>query len=389
MSSEDQPSDQGNHQASEEITVYDDEHPAQAELIARLIVNTDFEDWYRQYQFAENIRNGTPYFNGPSKLKPPGRFSPSELLKCHRKIYYKHLNAPEENADPKGIFYFGNQFEEDLAEEFIADAMSGLNTYLRNSLWTQIEIDTDMGTIVVNGSTDPVVVDEDAEPILLSEIKTSSSLKYTSSPKEHHLAQAHAYMEGLSRKFDLEVRDVVFLYADRESLQAKTFHVEFDNEFWENKVVDWMERNTYHRVFGFLPPAEPEQEWECKFCPYKNRCGQSSGLYEDEDAAGFLPLYTDYPREKVVEYLEAHAEAKLTPSLAHKYPGLTDQHDVFDWQCSECDTQYSWNEISWSGDDGPECPSCNAADETGYLRGPTPAEQHHIEAVERQEEGST
>lgn len=361
----------------------------EAAVIARMITNFDFEDWYKQYQFAENIRNGAPYFNGPSKLKPPGRFSPSELLKCHRKVYYKHLNAPEENPDPKGIFYFGNQFEEDLAEEFIADTVSVPGTFLQNSIWTRFEIDTDIGTVVVNGSTDPVVVDKNAEPILLTEIKTSSSLQYTSEPKQHHLAQAHAYMEGLSRKFDSVVRNAVFLYADRKSLQAKTFHVKFDDEFWENKVVDWMQRNTYYRVFGFLPPAEPEQEWECKFCPYKNRCGQSSELYEDEDAAGLLPLYTGYPREKVVEYLEAHPEAQLTPSLAHKYPELADQHDVFDWQCTECDAEYSWDEISWNGNDTPKCPSCNATGETGYLRGPAPAEQHHIDVIDRPEGGST
>lgn len=388
MSSEDQSSESSDRLDSEDIAVDDNEHPPQAELIAKLIVDTDFEDWYKQYQFAENIRNGTPYFNGPSRLKPPGRFSPSELLKCHRKTYYKHLNAPEENADPKGIFYFGNQFEEDLAEEFIADAVTVPETFLQNSIWTQIDIDTDIGTIVMKGSTDPVVVDENAEPILLSEIKTSSSLKYTSEPKEHHLAQAHAYMEGLSRKFDSELRNAVFLYADRESLQAKTFHVEFDDEFWENKVVDWMQHNTYYRVFGFLPPAEPEQEWECKFCPYKNRCGQGSELYEDEDAAGLLPLYTGYPREKVAEYLEAHPEAQLTPSLAHKFPDLAEQHDVFDWQCSGCDAEYTWDEISWNGDDTPKCPSCNATGETGYLGGPAPAEQHHIEVVDRPEEES-
>ena len=147
----------------------------------------------------KTILNGKPYFNGLSDLKPPRRFSPGELLNCHRKTYYKHLNAPEENADHRGRFYTG------------------------------------------------------------------------------------------------------------------------------------------------------------------------------------------YPRENVVEYSEAHPEAQLTPSLAHRFPELAEQHDMFDWQCSECDAEYSWDEISWNGNDTSKCPSCNATGETGCLRGTAPAEQHHIEVVDHPE----
>jgi CRISPR-associated exonuclease Cas4 len=388
MSSNDESPAQSNRQENNNLANPSEENQTRANLIADLLVDADFEDWYKRYQFAENIRNDQPYFNGPSKLKSPGKFSASELLKCHRKIYYKHLNAPEETADPKGIFYFGNKFEEELAERFIIDAVTEPDTYLRNSIWTQLDIDTDIGTIKVNGSTDPTVADENGEPILLTEIKTSSSIEYRSEPQERHLAQAHVYMQGLSEKFESEIRDAIFLYADRESLQAKTFHVEFDQEFWEDRVVEWMRKNTYYRLFEPLPPAEPEEEWECDYCAYQNRCGQTSERYEDEAASGLLPLYTEYPRDKVVEYVESHAGAKLTPSLAHKYPELADQYDVFDWQCSNCDTHLNWDAISWDGDEAPRCPLCEAGDESGTLSGPAPAEQHQIDFADQTEEES-
>lgn len=359
------------------------------QAVAREIKSTDFSDWYDEFQFRQNIRNGQEYFNGPSMKKPPGRFNPSDLLKCHRKTYYGHLNAPEETDDPDGIFFYGNRFEEDLAERYLEDSVDLPETYLQNSLWMNTTIDTDIGPITLVGSTDPVIVDEEGNPILLTEIKTTSSIEFTSEPKMHHLAQTHAYMYGLTEKYDRQIRDVVFLYADRDSLDAKTFHATFDREFWRDRVVRWMEENTFYRVFGFLPPADPEQDWECEYCNYKERCGQSSMYYENEEAAGLLPLYTEYPRGKVVEYLEAHEEAKLTPALAQTYPDLVDEYGAFPWVCNECDSKFVWDEINWNGGPSPECPNCDGKESAGRLRGPEPDEQHHIDVVDRPEGGSS
>jgi hypothetical protein len=62
------------------------------------------EEWYREREFARNIRDGQLYFSGPSQVPDPERHSPSQLMQCHRKIVYRQENAPEETADPEGIF---------------------------------------------------------------------------------------------------------------------------------------------------------------------------------------------------------------------------------------------------------------------------------------------
>lgn len=361
-------------------------HERSKEAAVQKLLDADFEDWYSRYQYAANIRNGKPYFNGPGKLKPPGKFSASDLLKCHRKVYYKHQNAPEESGDPDGIFYFGTKFEEDLAEQFLEDAVTDQDTFVRNSVWVNTSVETEIGTVSLVGSTDPTITDESGDPILLSEVKTTSSVEYTTEPREHHLAQAHAYLYGLSEQQDRDVEDVAFLYAGRDSLEVKIFHETFDEEFWEDRVVDWMQRNKYYRVFGFLPPAEPEHDWECDYCPYQERCGQTAGPHGDEDAAGLLPLKTDYPREKVVEFLESHDEAKLTPSLAQEFPELAERYGAFDWRCEACDARFQWDEVSWSGRQPPTCRDCHSEGRPGQLRGPKPENQHHIEVVDREED---
>jgi hypothetical protein len=50
-----------------------------------------FNEWYQNRKFRQNIRDGKQYFNGPSAIPSPERLSPSTLLHCHRKIYYRQV----------------------------------------------------------------------------------------------------------------------------------------------------------------------------------------------------------------------------------------------------------------------------------------------------------
>lgn len=354
--------------------------------LANEIVTTSFDRWYNEYQITQNIKNGKPFFNGSSKPKPAGNFRASELLQCHRKIFYKHHKAPSETTLPQGQFFVGNKFEHELAEEFLEDAISAENRYIQNDLWAQVTINSELGSITINGSTDPVIVDKVGEPFLPAEIKTTSSIEYRSSPSEHHLAQLHSYMVGLSDKWNKNIDYGILLYADRDSLGTKAFKVPFDREFWQERVIPWLKSNTYYRVFGFLPPAEPEQDWECDYCPYQHRCGAGGTGFEDEKPGGFLPMFTDYPESKVKEYLDSHDDAKLTPSLANTHPTVAAQHDVHDWVCTDCDARIPWDQVEWEGGEGPPCPECDEEDNPGRLRDPTTDEQHYIEIIDRPEE---
>lgn len=41
------------------------------------ISNTEFNEWYREKQFEDNILAGKEYFNGPSRPKDPEQHSPT------------------------------------------------------------------------------------------------------------------------------------------------------------------------------------------------------------------------------------------------------------------------------------------------------------------------
>lgn len=175
-----------------------------------LIDAKSFDDWYREREFAQNIREGRPYFNGPDRIPRPERHSPSQLNQCHRKIYYRQLNAPEEQADPQGIFWTGTKFEEELVVPYL-ESIVGSGEYVRNSMWVDTTCETNAGEIQIKGATDPVIVNGESEPLLLTESKTKGSVDHLTEPDTHHKAQAHAYMYGLTQKYARRVTDAILI----------------------------------------------------------------------------------------------------------------------------------------------------------------------------------
>jgi CRISPR-associated exonuclease Cas4 len=336
-----------------------------------------FESWYRKREYTKNIRQGTHYFNGPGKETSPERHSPSQLLQCQRKIAYRQQNAPEETSDPEGIFWIGSQFETEIAVPFLRDAVTGENEYVTNSIWIDFSVDTEAGELRIKGETDPVIVDVDAIPLVLTEIKTKQSVEELKAPNRHHRAQAHAYMKGLSEKHDRTVTDAIILYAGRTNLDIRSFHVEFDPYFWREVVLSWAAEHTEYRLRNELPPATPEYDWECQFCSYNERCGKGDTAFSDIGPTGLLPGVATYPKQKLVDYLDAHDNIALTPTLAHKFPELVDEYQVLDWHCRVCDATYRWDGIDWNSDakDYPRCPDCADSEPIGMLGGPPPADQ--------------
>lgn len=331
------------------------------------IGSESFAEWYREREWERNIREGQPYFNGPPSVPPPEKHSPSQLLQCHRKVYYRQENAPAEQEEPEGIFWTGNQFEEDVAVPYLRHVV-GDNAYVRNSMWVDFEEETEAAPVRFKGETDPCIVNRESEPLLVTEIKTKDEVDHLDGPNRHHRTQVHAYLRGLSEKHDRDMDEAVVIYGSRTTMNVRAFRVEFDDAFWR-EVVEWAAEHTEYRDEGELPPADPEYGWECRFCDYRHRCGRSDEPYSDEGVRGFLPGFADYPRERVAEYLRAHDGAKLTPTLAREYPDLADKHGVRCWSCPSCETDFTWREIDHDSGPGeaPVCPECADVGELATL----------------------
>ena len=288
---------------------------SRASVLIDGISASSFDDWYREREFARNIREGKPYFNGPGRVPSPERHSPSQLNQCHRKIYYRQLNAPEEQADPQGIFWTGTNFEEELVVPYL-ESLVGPDEYVRNSMWIDITCESDAGEVRIKGATDPVIVDDESEPLLLTESKTKGSVEHLTEPDTHHRAQAHAYMYGLTEQYDRRVTDAMLIYGSRNSLDLRAFHVPFDPWFWRETVLGWAGEHTQYRLDETLPPDTPTFDWECNFCEFKHRCGQANETpVVDTDPEGFLPLF-DATHERKSSTISTPTPERSSPQLS-------------------------------------------------------------------------
>lgn len=340
--------------------------------IVDAISNASFNEWYQEEQFTENILEGRPYFNGASPTPEPEKHSPSKVLQCHRKVRYYGENAPKEGASPQGLFWVGSKFEEEAIVPYLLEEITSANTYVRNSMWINSVIESEDSTVRVKGVTDPVIVDREGDPILVTEIKTTSSLEYLDGPKPHHKAQLHAYMYALDEEYDRSIRDGLLLYGSRDTLDIAAFHVGFDEEFWDGTVVKWMGEQTQYRNDSQLPSDEPQFEWECNACPFAKRCGKTEVGFENVGFKCLLPGIDTYRKQQLIEYFDAHQDAKLTPMLAHEYPTLAAEHGVYEWECRYCGSVYVWDAVDVNS---PVCPSCAESGELRTLRVPSPEDQ--------------
>lgn len=358
--------------------------------IVDTIDEEEFGDWYRERQYAENIREGKSYFNQAGYVAPEEKHNPSKLLQCHRKVFYKNQNTPVEDDSPHGIFWIGRKFEDEIALPFLEETARDIHSdnYVTQDMYIDYDIEVEGVDLRIRGETDPVITDDQGAPLVVTEIKTTGYIDNkrgpNASPDERHKAQLHAYMAGLSRKYDSDIHKGLIIYGERDSFEMAVFEIDFDEDFWEDRCLEWAQTQTEFRLNDKLPPAEPEQpSWECKYCDFRQRCGQNDEYdWEDTGIEGFVPL-TMYPIDEVREYLDAEANrgANLTPTLANQHPGLVGDYDVFDWICSDCGDTFDWDAFDWdvTADDAllnpPSCPGC--AEDYGDLplRGPLPETQ--------------
>ncbi len=372
------------------------------------IKSESFNEYWFKKNAERNIEENHPERNDPSHSWPIGRFEPHQLGNCQRKWLYQWLNAPKEEPDPHGIFAIGHFIEEDIVEPWLHDVIEP-EYEIDNAIHVSVDIDevpinddapeldpdvetgvevdipSDIGYnqpdnakplidaesawLTIAGSTDPAIRDPETGDVLaLTEVKSTSSFSYIDEPKRMHMMQIHAYMKALG------ITDGYVIYVDKQNLlNPKVYEITFDEEIWQT-VVDWVESTMGYVTSETLPPAEPPEDWMCKYCEYSNRCGEGrSNLAKDMGPEGFVPGYNDYPKQMVRDHLEAYPEVSLTPSLALAHPELTDTYEVADWICPNCTASFDHTEDHFDDFKNknyatPLCPACEGVlDKEVYL----------------------
>ena len=199
------------------------------------------------------------------KPKDIGRYYPSEVGMCVRKVWYSYKFPKQLKTDVLKIFEMG-----DILHDFIVRVLrSGKIKDIELLKW-ELPFKLQMENFLISGRVDDVLLIKTNGKTVLAEIKSSGMLRAVKKPQKHHVMQLQVYMHATG------IHNGILLYLEKNTLQAKIFTIDFD----ENIVREALDRfKELHEclITNNIPSAEARINrsdigWMCRYCEYKEKC---------------------------------------------------------------------------------------------------------------------
>lgn len=196
--------------------------------------------------------------------KQIGRYYPSEVGSCLRKLWYSYKYPLEVDSDLLKIFEAGN-----IIHGFVVEVLKSEKNKEVELLKSEMPFKIETEDFVVSGRVDDLVLVKSSGKSVLVEVKSTKDLSFVKKPQTNHVMQLMFYMEATG------VHNGIILYIDKNNLKSKVFEVEFDH----HRAAEIFDRFKFlhkHLKEDVVPEAEAKGiddiKWMCKYCEYKEKC---------------------------------------------------------------------------------------------------------------------
>lgn len=210
------------------------------------------------------------------RSKEIGKYYPSEVGSCLRKVYYSYKQPKPVQDELMKIFEAGN-----ILHNFVVEVLKGEKDPDVKLLNQEMPVKLKLKDYDISGRIDDVLVIKSEGKVYLVEVKSTSLLKAVKSPSKNHLMQIQFYMHASG------IHNGMILYAERNSLQTRTFDVPYDYKI----VKEALERfDVLHKSLSENRVPSPEarkirdMQWMCRRCDYHGEC------YKESPASKEYPL---------------------------------------------------------------------------------------------------
>jgi len=198
------------------------------------------------------------------KAKQIGRYYPSEIGSCMRKVWYSYKRPQQISVDTLKIFEAGNIIHGFVVEVFKSEKNKDVQLLHEELPFKHQEKD-----FVISGRIDDLVLLKDKNEKVLVEVKSAKSIDMHDKASVTHEMQLLLYMHLL------EIHKGVVLYVDKTNLNSKVFEVPYDAKRAEQVISRFKKLDTCLKG-NELPEAEARQleemNWMCRFCEYAEVC---------------------------------------------------------------------------------------------------------------------
>ena len=195
-----------------------------------------------------------------------GEYWPSQIWQCLRRQYFARLSPMPLPPDSLKTMALGT-----IIHEFIADVLKKEESI---KVMSEVPIRIPHPTrhdIVISGRADDVIVISVGKARYVVEVKTVESLesKRNFLPKKEHVAQLNLYLKAYPNAKG------ILLYVDRSNFDMEEFEINFDPKLFD-ETIKRVEILHEYLTKKEVPPPEakenPEMQWQCSYCEYRNKC---------------------------------------------------------------------------------------------------------------------
>lgn len=198
------------------------------------------------------------------KPKGAGKYYPSEIGNCLRKVWYTYKFPLDLKPELIKIFEVGN-----IMHDFVVEVLRSERNPDVELLKSEFPVRQEVDDFVISGRVDNLILIKASGKNVLVEVKSTMDVNRIEEAQPHNIVQLQLYMHLIG------VHNGILLYIDKKNLQSKIFQVDYD----EKHAKEIIER--FRRLHGSLTSnmiPEPEARgdrktlWMCRYCEYRDRC---------------------------------------------------------------------------------------------------------------------
>ncbi len=212
--------------------------------------------------FDKLIENHLARENKPKQI---GRYYPSEVGSCLRKVWYSYKFPQPTSPELLKVFEVGN-----IVHEFIANVMRSEKNPHVQLLESELPFKIEMNGLTVSGRIDDLLLVKASGKKLMVEVKSTAHLESSNEAQPHHLMQLQLYMH------QMKIEDGAVLYVEKNTLKTKAFYVKYD----EGIAAEALNRfNILHKHLNENKTPAPEARvrwkemgWMCTRCEFRDKC---------------------------------------------------------------------------------------------------------------------
>jgi len=195
------------------------------------------------------------------------QFRISTIAYCTRRIYFDKVNPEKQEID---IYSKGKMVAGNVLHEFLETYLS--NNFPSEELLIETEISYKHKDIELIGHPDIVANNK------VIDIKTCSEKSFNyrlndDRPAFHHFYQVNCYACILKKDI------ASILYLNKEDLYPIERSLPIEEHYFLN-ALEKAQAIYQHLKQKTIPGPDYEEDWECRYCPYKNHCND---LEEDQN----------------------------------------------------------------------------------------------------------